>query len=145
MGITEAQFAAMKQNRQPAIKKPVKAQTVQRQPNAHLSRFLFELTLLKLPQPETEFRFHDERQWRFDVAWPEQKIAVEYQGIFGKQNASHASLGGLMRDYRKFTEASLLGWTLILIDAESVNSGEAHGWVQRAFKLAQNAINADTP
>jgi hypothetical protein len=38
-----------------------------------------------------------------------------------------------MRDCEKFTEASLAGWTLILITAESVDSGQAVEWVRRAF------------
>ena len=24
-----------------------------------------------------EFKFHPDRKWRFDFAWPEQKIAIE--------------------------------------------------------------------
>lgn len=33
------------------------------------------------------------------------------------------------------TEASLLGWKLILITAESVNSGQAVAWIERALGI----------
>ena len=32
------------------------------------------------PEPELEYRFHPFRKWRFDFAWPEQKVAVEMEG-----------------------------------------------------------------
>ena len=38
------------------------------------------LVWLNLPAPVPEFRFHPERKWRFDFAWPEHKIAVEQEG-----------------------------------------------------------------
>jgi hypothetical protein len=71
---------------------------------------------------------------------PDTRIAIEYQGIFGARNTSHAGITGLKRDYRKWTEISLLGWYLILIDAESVETGEAIAWVERALKSGRELI-----
>lgn len=107
--------------------------------------FLGQLALLKLPPAEREYRFHPQRCWLLDVAWPAERIAVEYQGVFGGagRNASHASVAKLLRDYRKWTQASLLGWLLILIDAKSVETGEAHGWVELAFALRRGAAQAN--
>ena len=33
-----------------------------------------------LPRPESEFRFHVQRKWRFDYCWPDLKVAVEIEG-----------------------------------------------------------------
>ncbi len=33
-----------------------------------------------LPKPAREYRFHRERRWRFDFAWPDYKVAVEVEG-----------------------------------------------------------------
>ncbi len=33
-----------------------------------------------LPQPEREYRFHPVRRWRFDFAYPEQKVGIECEG-----------------------------------------------------------------
>jgi hypothetical protein len=96
--------------------------------------FLHQLDLAGLPQPDREVYFALPRKWRADFCFRREMIIVEYQGIFGGPNASHASLAGLKRDYEKFTEASLLGYTLILITAESVNDGRAIAWVEQALK-----------
>lgn len=105
--------------------------------------FLTHLKMAKLPEPVCEFRFHETRKWRFDFCWPDEhlKIAVEYQGLNWKpkkgenNNSGHQSIDGLRRDCEKFTEASLSGWTLILITAETVNNGQAVEWVRRALKV----------
>lgn len=94
--------------------------------------------MAKLPEPVCEFRFHETRRWRFDYAFPAEMIAIEYQGLNwkgkGSGNSGHQSVDGLRRDCEKFTEASLSGWTLILITAETVNNGQAVEWVRRAIQ-----------
>lgn len=32
------------------------------------------------PQPEREYRFHDQRRWRFDYAFIDQRVAIELEG-----------------------------------------------------------------
>lgn len=98
--------------------------------------FLTHLKLAKLPEPVCEFRFHESRKWRFDYAWPDSLIACEYQGLAwkGEGVSGHQSVDGLRNDCEKFTEASLAGWRLILITAETVNSGQAAEWIRRAFE-----------
>lgn len=95
--------------------------------------FLQQLHNAGLPAPEVEFRFHVNRLWRLDFAWPSRKLACEYQGIFGAQTASHQSINGLLRDYEKATEAALLGWTLIVITSKTVESGKALEWAMRGL------------
>jgi len=103
--------------------------------NDYKAAFLLHLKFAGLPEPVCEYQFHETRKWRFDYAFVEKKVAVEYQGLNWKrdgENSGHQSIAGLMRDFEKFTEASIAGWTLILITAESVNSGQAVEWVRRA-------------
>ncbi len=113
--------------------------------------FLTHLRMAKLPLPthgegceNPELMFHETRKWRFDFAWESQKVAVEYQGLNwaalnnpANSQSGHQSIKGLMNDCEKFTEASLLGWTLILITAETVNSGQAVSWVEKALREKQ--------
>lgn len=108
--------------------------------------FLRDLGFLGLPLPShgakeygcqyPEHQFHDTRKWRFDFAYPLLKIAIEYNGIFGGEgeDASHKAVAGLLRDMEKFTEASLHGWTLIIINAKTVQSGQAVAWVETALR-----------
>jgi len=67
-----------------------------------------------------EFRFHPERRWRFDFAWPGVKVAVEIQGFGG----GHQSIGGLCRDAEKWREAILLGWTVVPFTSACLGSVE---------------------
>lgn len=109
--------------------------------------FLTHLKMAKLPEPVCEFRFHETRLWRFDFCWPDQMVAAEYQGIKWKpkkgenSNSGHQSIDGLRNDCEKFTEASLAGWRLILITAETVNSGQAVEWIRRAIQNAQGGAS----
>ncbi len=92
-----------------------------------------QVYLIGLPALTKEVVFAPPRKWRFDYAYPDLMIAVEYQGgNYGGGRGGHNSVSGLKRDYEKFTEAALLGWTLILIDASTVNSGMAVEWLERA-------------
>lgn len=122
---------------------PAKNATTRTPKTDYKAIFLNHLKFAKLPMPthgqgceNKEYIFHPTRKWRFDFCWLDQKVAVEYQGLNWKRdadNSGHQSIVGLMDDCEKFTEASLLGWTLILITAESVNNGQAVGWIERAL------------
>ena len=117
----------------------------QKPKNGYKSILLMHLKMAKLPMPthgegceNKEFIFHDVRKWRFDYCYLAERVAIEYQGLNWKrdgENSGHQSIAGLMNDCEKFTEASLLGWTLILVTAESVNSGQAIGWIERALGI----------
>ena len=79
--------------------------------NKFALRFLRHWTP-QLPMPEYEHRFHPVRKWRFDLAWPSIKLAVEFQGgnfVAGGHNrgAHQAS------DYDKLNEAQRLGWIVL--------------------------------
>jgi hypothetical protein len=60
------------------------------------------------------------RKWRFDLALPTRKLAVEYQGL----GPGHQWAGPQAADYEKWSEAALLGWTLILCNATLVNNAK---------------------
>jgi hypothetical protein len=67
-----------------------------------------------LPPPVFEFRFHPTRKWRWDICWPEQKIAIEVQGgLF--QAGRHIRGAGYLNDMEKWTEGTLLGWRMIWV------------------------------
>src|SRR3990167_10172651 len=63
--------------------------------------------------PETEFRFNPARKWRFDFAWPEQKLGVEINGAVWVVGV-HSTGAGITRDYEKGNSAALLGWRVSL-------------------------------
>ena len=62
-----------------------------------------------LPKPQVEYRFHPTRRWRFDYAWPDLKLAVEYEGGTWS-GGRHTRALGYAKDCEKYNEAALLGW-----------------------------------
>lgn len=97
-----------------------------------------------LPPVEREVKFHPTRKWRLDFAWRAWKVAIEYQGgLFtgarkGQKDewadrASHRSLAGTLRDHWKGNEAQVLGWIVILANAQTVKNGTVLEWAERAL------------
>ena len=78
------------------------------------TQLLWMLREWGLPQPKREFRFHPDRKWRFDLAWEDQKVAVEIEGVFyrGWRKSRHQTGVGMERDLEKYNAATALGWRL---------------------------------
>ena len=60
-------------------------------------------------QLEAEYKFHDERRWRFDWCFPTLKISIEYEGIFSAKSR-HTTAKGFTGDTEKYNAAQQLGW-----------------------------------
>lgn len=77
----------------------------------------------RVPEPVGEYRFHKERKWRFDYAWPAYKVALEVEGgVFGftdpktgqrRTGGAHGSITGIKRDMEKYNYAGAMGWIVI--------------------------------
>jgi hypothetical protein len=95
-----------------------------------------------LPEPKSEFIFHDFRKWRFDWAWPAERIALEIDGgAWGKRNAfgemlaagRHTRGAGFLEDMCKMNEAAILGYKVIHCQPDDVDSGAVFELLKRAF------------
>lgn len=60
----------------------------------------------------TEHRFHEKRMWRFDLAWVDEKVAVEYEGGL-YQRGWHQSIQRYAGDCQKYNAAVRLGWRVL--------------------------------
>jgi len=94
-----------------------------------------ELKHMGLPPFKREFRFHPERRWRFDFAWPEFKVAVEIEGGTWT-GGRHNRPGGYAADCEKGNEAALLGWAVYRFTRDDVLSGKAAKVVEKALAVA---------
>lgn len=66
-------------------------------------------------EPERQYRFHPVRQWAFDFAFPNVRLAVEIQGGTAMRGRSgHTSISGMQADYAKYNAAQLRGWRVLL-------------------------------
>ena len=83
-----------------------------------------QIRLTKLEPPKREHRFHDERRWRFDFAWPHLLFAVEVEGIT-HQGGRHQRVEGFENDLEKYQSAMLRGWTVYRCSQAMVKSGSA--------------------
>ncbi|MFM5790068.1 hypothetical protein ACET6V_04405 [Aeromonas caviae] len=88
--------------------------------------------LVGLPDPATELLFHPKRKWRFDYAWEEQKLALEVHGGI-HSGGRHTRGKGFVEDRAKMNEATLLGWTVLEVTPEHIQSGQLRAWLLAAF------------
>lgn len=79
---------------------------------------------LGVPRPVPEFRFDETRRWRFDFAWPDRKVAVEFEGAphgtgqpcpeCGQRKAGAHTRGlHFLNDMAKYNAAAAQGWRVI--------------------------------
>lgn len=87
-----------------------------------------------IPEPETEFKFHPKRRWKFDYAWPDKKLACERDGgLFIPGGGRHNRPVTMIKDNEKFNNAALLGWRVLKFTPQQFKNGEAAQFIQRFF------------
>lgn len=69
------------------------------------------------------------RRFRYDAAWPDLLLAVDYQG----QGIGHQGPDQQAMDHEKINESQLCGWMFLLVGAKSVNDGTAYSYVEQAI------------
>jgi hypothetical protein len=76
--------------------------------------------------------YSHERDFRFDFAWPAQRLAVEVDG--GTYSGGRHTRGkGYEEDCEKVCEAVIRGWRVMKVTTKQVDSGEALSWIERAL------------
>jgi hypothetical protein len=91
-----------------------------------------------------EFRFHRQRKFCFDWAWPARLVALEIEGgLFGRGKrcptcgrravAGHSSIERIKTDMEKYNLASLAGWRILRATPQQFESGEAGRLVRLAL------------
>lgn len=83
-----------------------------------LFNLLWEITGKK---PEMEFRFHPIRKWRFDAAYPDQKIAFEVEGGTWS-GGRHVNPIGFEKDCEKYNTAAKTGWRVFRLTPKMIKS-----------------------
>lgn len=102
--------------------------------SAGVDALLWQLKGLGKDAVVTEYPFAKSigRKWRFDLAWPDKMVALEVDGgafIAGR----HARGAGIRSDCEKFSEAAAMGWRVLRVLPEHVESGQALAWLERAL------------
>jgi len=92
-----------------------------------------QLTNVKALPWVREHRFHPKRKWRFDFAWPAQRVACEVEGGTWA-GGRHTRGSGFEADCEKYNEAAVLGWLVVRVTNNMVADGRAVHYVQLALK-----------
>lgn len=101
---------------------------------------IFELILRQsdiIPPFVCEYRFHPNREWQTDYAWPDHRLAVEIEGgswIYGRHNRAT----GFQDDMDKYNALAILGWYLLRFTPQDTETGKAIDIIEEFFKCRQN-------
>jgi hypothetical protein len=96
-----------------------------------IARLDLQMRGRRLPPAAPEHRFHPTRQWRFDRAYPEIRLAIEVEGGLrtvgedGQRGGRHNRPDGYIEDRRKYTAAAVLGWRVVYVTIESLQDNSA--------------------
>lgn len=97
-----------------------------------------------IPAPVREHRFHPTRKWRFDYAWPEEKLALEVEGgafVGGR----HTRGAGYVKDLEKYSEALCMGWVVLRVTPRQIRNGEALAYIERFMEMRNGLGNRLDP
>lgn len=100
-----------------------------------VEELVFQCKAAGLPEPWPEFRFHMTRRWRFDLAWEDQRVAVEVDGgVYLPGGSRHTRGAGYERDCEKLNEAATLGYRVLRVTPRHIREGKALAWIEQLLK-----------
>lgn len=85
---------------------------------------MLQIAARRLPKPVLEHRFAPPRRWRFDLAWPDKKLAAEIHGGVWRVGR-HNRGAGFTNDREKTNQAILMGWRVFEFTSAHVQNGYA--------------------
>jgi hypothetical protein len=87
-----------------------------------------------LPLGVGQHRFVPGRMYRFDRAWVDQRVAVEVQGGIWT-GGRHARGSGIAAECVKLSIAAALGWRVLPVTVEMIESGQAVELIRQALEV----------
>ncbi len=86
------------------------------------------------PEPEREYRFMEDRRFRFDFAFPKARVAVEIEGGIWLAKGRHVSGVGYGKDVEKYNCAVLSGWRVLRFTGDMLRE-DPRGCVETVLRL----------
>ena len=88
---------------------------------------------------EGEYEFFDLRKWRFDRAWPAERVAVELDG--GTWSGGRHTRGtGYAKDCEKLNTATAMGWAVFRFTGDMLRDDTYTCIDQVAKKIAERRL-----
>lgn len=92
-------------------------------------------------EPETQYRFHPVRRWKFDRAWPDAMVAVELEGgIFTR--GRHTRGKGFHNDCDKYNAAQLAGW--VVLRYTTLHMDDPHTMIEQITSVLDDRRSIDS-
>lgn len=100
-----------------------------------------------LPAPETEYRFHPDRKWRFDFAWPKPLARVSFNGFVSVSPIALEVDGGIWirgghnrgaqikATWEKENEAQVMGWRVLKCEPKDLCTQDTASLIKRCFGI----------
>lgn len=79
-----------------------------------------------------EYRFAPPRRFRFDFAWPEEKVALEVEGG-AWTGGRHVRAKGFLGDMEKYNAAAMQGWRVFRCTPQDMQTGRAATMIAQAL------------
>lgn len=95
--------------------------------------FLQHIRAASIREPVRNYRFHVERRWMADAAWPDIRLLVEIEGGT-RSGGRHVRGDGYEKDCEKYNAAAEGGWTVLRYTGAMVKSGAAIEQVARVIQ-----------
>jgi hypothetical protein len=114
------------------------------QAEATRRQFIALCKLRGLTPPIAEHRFHDSRDWRFDYAWPAERIALEVEGGVWT-GGRHTRGAGFMADIEKYNAASTIGWRVLRTVPTLLLTYDTIELVRRAMQSGAPVVEGAPP
>lgn len=108
-----------------------------------LEQFNLQCRAAGIDLPSAEFRFAEpEREWRFDLAWPARRLAMEIQGaLFARIPGRHARGAALRLEHEKLNAAAAIGWRVLFVMPEDLDTGAALFTLAAAWRPATDSYD----
>lgn len=94
-----------------------------------------------MPVAVAEYRFELGRQWRFDFAWPAQRVALEVQGGIWT-HGRHTRGTALKLEWEKLNAAAIKGWRVLYCEPREVTSAAIAEMIKQALANAERGTRS---
>lgn len=91
-----------------------------------------------LPFPQLEYKFHKDRKWRADYAWPQHGVILEVEGAIWAMGR-HTRGSGFIKDMEKYNAAALLGFKLLRVTPQALCTAKTIEMIEKI--LSKQELN----
>lgn len=98
-----------------------------------------------LPACTREHKFHRVRKWRFDLAWPSVRLAVEVEGGHFLPRGHHGFGAGFESDCEKYNAAAELDWLVLRYPTSELNRDPigVASQIERVYRMREAALQPE--